>query len=92
MCIQLLDQGLKTVIISLRWYYVKLIGSHFNIIAKCCSIINYGSITNSSLVNGIMNISAKLLGNNSLKSHTHTKSLRHPQAVKEITFFLPDHL
>lgn len=57
---------------------MKLIGSRFNIIAKCFSIINYGPITNSSLVNGIMNISEKLLGDNYLKRHTHTK--KNPKA------------
>lgn len=46
------------VSLSLEWYYVEAdqkleMNSNLNIIAKCYSVIYFGSITNSGLVNGI---------------------------------------
>lgn len=65
--------------------------SNLNIIAKCYSVIYFGSITNSGLVNGIMDISAKIFRTNSLKGKR--KSLGRSQTTKEILpTWLPFHL
>lgn len=66
----------------------KLTGSCLNIIAKCCSIINYGSIINSSFVNGIIAFFTKIF----IIFWEGKNFLSHPQTVKKIAFSPPDHL
>lgn len=57
----------------------KLTGSCLNIIAKCCSIINYGSIINSSFVNGIIAFFTKIF----VIFSEGKNFLSHPQTIKK---------